>query len=351
MLRNPYRNRLDPHVMRRNMAKSRQWAVEHFGQKRKQLEADAAQAGDGHHLSPVDAHRAKRRRRQKQKQVERVVRESAAHDQRLSMLKPGKIASIIVLNQLNGRAVEVFDHSSDRCRQCSTTRYPAFDPETYRSTCPGCGETWHILSIVEDTVSDNLLFRSQEKSAKDKLKSTTMCVFGDSQSPGDRSPMYARYLAQFSADAPTIPITVLQTVLTHIGPAYLTPNGRCRPTPVATVLREAMLPKWVAFAARITQHLNGAVVPKLSPGLVKNLVRRFKIIGLVADDDTMAKLPPLSTITHVLLRMEKQPALANAFESHKTPSVLNSVEAKLRSVIPGCQAMAPDMDWSLPRLF
>ena len=246
------------------------------------------------------------------------------------------IGRLVLSNRIMGRPTEHFYTDPDKCTHCHVLY--EFDQVSNDHTCPQCGYTVQVLFITEDISQDSLI-------NKDPNTGVTTKVPG-SEYHYVRSPLYKRYLKQFGMDVPPIPLEAMRILYKYLSNIHLQNSVRCRPTPVANILRTHGFVKWASFSIRITKLFNGEAVPVLPPDLIQRLVRRF---GLIFHESSTQKqkLPSFEFITNILLRIEGRTDLAGSFALHKTRSVLRRIASELYVFISRIKAsgVEPDLLW------
>ena len=354
-----YRNRKNKHVLKRNIARMGEILVDSIKEGRR-AKVESQRRLHGPSLTDIacEADRLRGVARTK-RTMDRLGEMVSVFQERAGQLKANSMSTLAILNQLLARPVEIFKIDPDRCSECGTVA--VFDSTVYRAICSNCMQTWSVLSIIEDVSSDTIVFKSSDKIGKSlDTARGSICTFINTvdeagmvlDSPSyDRSPLYARYLRQFSAVAEAVPMSVMKIIYSQMVNVHLMASVRCRPTPIASILRSNAMHAYVHQSIRITKLFNGEPVPKLPEALIEALVHRFRVVSMVTGTFAMGKLPPFAILTHVFLRMEGQQRLANGFETHKTSAVLSAIETKFRPVINKCQEMDEDRNWCIARLF
>ena len=252
------------------------------------------------------------------------------------------IGRLVLSNRIMGRPTERFFEDPDRCTKCNVLY--AFDHVTNEHTCMQCGYTVDVLFITED-MSQDLLVNKDPNTGVTTPRATSEYHYV-------RSPLYKRYLKQFGQDVPTIPLETMRVLYKYLSNIHLQNSVRCRPTPVANILRTHGFAKWSSFSIRITKLFNGEPIPVLSTDLIDRMVRRFAYI-FHESSTTKQKLPSFEFITHLLLRIEGRPDLASSFVLHKTRAVLRRTASDLYVLMDRVHAsgVAPDLDWDHRPIF
>ena len=245
------------------------------------------------------------------------------------------VARLVLCNNIMKRPTECFFMNPDKCPDCIT--FYTFDTVTNVQTCPKCGYTVEALFVSEDNSQDTLVTRDPNVASSAGTKPGSDYTYV-------RSPLYRRYLGQFSEDVVTIPTTVMQVLYRYLSNIHLQNSIRCRPTPVGNILRTHGLSKWSSMSIRISKIFNGEPVPMLPVDLIERMVVRFDAIFHEASR-TKKKLPSFEFITHILLRIEGRPELAKSFALHKTRSVLRRIYEDLKQLIHAVQSADTTLTW------
>jgi hypothetical protein len=230
------------------------------------------------------------------------------------------VGRLIIANRLLCRDTEIFYNDQNTCSKCHCLY--TFDHVTHMNVCTSCGISERVLFVMEDQSQDLLVGKNPvaviEKSKNNNTSKKSTSVY-------HRSPLYKRYLQQFSSTAPPIPLEIMKTLYQYLSNIHLQNSVRCRPTPVATVLRSSGFSKWSNSSVIISKMFNGEPVPKMSDDLINRLVHRFVIIFRAAnltETSDKQKIPSFEFLTHILLHIEGEQRLAKSFKTHKTRSIL-----------------------------
>lgn len=232
------------------------------------------------------------------------------------------VCRLIYSNKMMNRPTETFYMDPDRCPKCMILF--KFDSVTNTNLCSSCGLVVDVLFISEDNSQDTLVTK-QPNSGCTMSKPTTSYQYV-------RSPLYRRYLNQFSDNVDHIPLDVMRVLYKYLSNIHLQNSIRCRPTPVANILRTYGFAKWANYSIRITNIFNGEPNPILSDDLIKSLVGRFEVI-FSESTKRKQKLPSFAFITNILLRIEGHPELGRSFVLHKTRNVLRRIYNDVRGLI------------------
>jgi predicted Zn-ribbon and HTH transcriptional regulator len=249
--------------------------------------------------------------------------------------KDHHIGRLVLSNRIMGRPTENFFTDPDKCSRCGV--FYTFDNITNVHTCTKCGLTIDVLFISEDNSQDVLI-------TKDPNTGSSVASKPQSDYHYIRSPLYRRYLSQFGDDVPVIPTEVMRVLYRYLSNIHLQNSIRCRPTPVANILRTHGFTKWANLAIRITKLFNGDPIPVIPSDVIDRLVLRFDIIFRESSKKKQ-KLPSFEFITNILLRIEGRPDLASSFALHKTRAVLRRIAADLYMLIEHTEDTQSNLKW------
>lgn len=236
------------------------------------------------------------------------------------------IARMILSSHVVGRPVESFRADPYNCPRC--VNLYEFDPVANMYICNQCGRTEDVLFVREDESKDMLVTMhpgagvdtSNERARRGPRNGYV------------RSPLYRRYVEQFGDRIEQIPTSVMQVLYKYLSTIHLQNSIRCRPTPVANVLRSNGLTHWTRYATRISMMFNGEPIPVMDDALIERLVHRFDAVFAQASRDKQ-RLPSFTFVTNVFLRIEGHSHLADAFPVHKTTNILQRTYQQLRGII------------------
>jgi predicted Zn-ribbon and HTH transcriptional regulator len=245
------------------------------------------------------------------------------------------VGRLVLSNRIMGRPTENFYMDPDTCSTCMI--FFVFNQVTNIHVCPKCGLTKDVLFISEDKSQDVLVTKDPNTGTSDTIKPVSDYHY-------IRGPLYRRYLSQFAADAPVVPISVMRVLYKYLSNVHLQNSIRCRPTPVANILRTHGFPKWANCSVRITKLFNGEPVPCIPIELLNRLVNRFDLIFQEAST-RKKKLPSFEFITNILLRVEGRDDLAQSFGLHKTRNVLRRIFTELCDVIRCVSQTSQEFTW------
>jgi hypothetical protein len=260
------------------------------------------------------------------------------------------ISRLVIANRMLKRDTEIFYNDQNSCSRCENLF--TFDHITNLNVCNSCGLSNRVLFVLEDK-SQDLLVGKDPVSINTNIKNTNVLNNEPSlkvttSSIYHRSPLYKRFLQQFSVTAPPIPMDIMKTLYQYLSNIHLQNSVRCRPTPVASILRASGYSKWANSSIVISKMFNGEPIPKLSNDLIDRLVHRFIIIFRVANiqNATKQKIPSFEFLTHILLYIEGEFRLATSFKTHKTRSILLKTFNQFKCLLEVIkQSPQNDMEW------
>lgn len=252
------------------------------------------------------------------------------------------VGRLVIANRIMNRPTETFYMDPDKCMSCN--EYYSFNSVINVNICNRCGYTVEVLFISEDNSQDVLVNKDPGTgSTRTVDKPTTDYQYV-------RSPLYRRYLNQFSEDVGPIPVEIMRVLYKYLSTIHFQNSIRCRPTPVSNILRQQGFPKWANMSIRISKVFNGEPIPILSKELIGRLVERFEII-FDESSRRKQKLPSFEFITNILLRIEGEIELAQSFALQKTRTVLRKIFNELTTIIDVIRTRDTKFDWDFPYSF
>jgi predicted Zn-ribbon and HTH transcriptional regulator len=352
-----YTNRANRHVIDRMLqAGESKWYAAH----KKRYEQDCIELSaidnappEGQHINNTDMYRfiveVKRKKKRDQIQCRISSYENREYVSvwsdmtcQLYNKNDNQVGRLVVSNRIIGRPTEQYFIDPDRCSKCKT-QY-VFNNITNINVCPSCGYTRDVLFISEDNSQDTLVTKDPGTGSVNAAEKTTTDYHYV------RSPLYRRYLSQFSTDAPPIPTEIMRVLYKYLSNIHLQNSIRCRPTPVANILRTHGFSKWANMSIRITKVFNGEPVPSIPTDLIERLVHRFDLIFHAASARKQ-KLPSFDFITNILLRIEGRVDLAQSFALQKTRTVLRKIYKDLSRVIDYIRDKDDTVQWENMPIF
>ena len=342
-----YRNRANPYVINRmlssGLAATDQQIVARTEKWTSLLEETASKLGQldpGHISYLVDRAWLGRLQRQYMLSLSGVHQEAGATwSQRATILRDNQCTTsssmgrLILASTLLARTGEIFFSNEISCSECN---HPfRFDSKTHVRACVVCGVARKVLFLAEDRSQDSLV-------SKTPLSVPECAVVPPPQQSRGRSmymrsPLFRKFLSQFSEEAPVIPLEVMRTLYQYLSNIHLQTSVRCRPTPISSILRGNGHANWAHTSVLISKIFNGEPVPVIAPALIDKIVHRFDIIFHVANRDSVQKskkkIPPFEFLAHVFLYLEGRRDLAVGFSIHKSRSVLLKTFDQFTSII------------------
>lgn len=333
-------------------------------------------------------------------QLEKIIPEKQWYE-RIQHLKPEFVASLAVLNHASGASEELFTIDSDRC-DCG--RIFRFNCVTHMNTCDVCQEPRPVLIAAEDVQTENIatvasptivaagsaigspIATTNTPKNTDTTTTTTTSMAlvplsrkrsahnnNMANSPKTASAnalqkelaAYEKYLLQFAPDACELPSELWTKLYESLASMHLFNSLRCKPVPVAKILKDNQLQMYCSHSVRITKLFNGDPVPILSHELILRLVNRLRDVRKIAlllqqrqennqttitsISSTAINLPGHEVLTHFFLLAEQQPKLASAFSTHKTLNVSQNQTQKFQSLLEMC-AKTSELNWQFALL-
>ena len=250
------------------------------------------------------------------------------------------IERLVLVERLLQKPCEMFHVDPSMCKQCNVTYL--FDSVTSVFTCPKCGKCQHVLFLHTDQ-SQDLLVEKQPVTKNTQTKNTTSRA-----SNYTRSPLYRRYLSQFAEGGISIPTKVMKALYQYLSMIHLQTSVRCRPTPVAALLRSNGFSEWAPYAVIITKQFNGEPIPILSQTIIDRLVERFEVIFQACTRNVVKqKIPSFELLTHILLFLDGHLKLAMGFSLHKSRDVVKKTITQIRNLLPILHSKSPaGMTWT-----
>ena len=363
---NMYRNRFNLDILKNKIVHERELlATNHekefeILQKRKKLIENSQDETQSGWIGDFCTIRAKKRKLALlEKQEEDLNRNTDYFNERVTQLKPDHVASMIIFGNITSNNKEVFMFDSYHCNKCG--HLYVVHPIKHANICTKCKKFTKALYLMEDVQTDSLSFNNQKKQLllknepEEVARRAGKFIDFDKKEhtkPVDRTQPYKKFLSQFAEDAPKTPEEVKNILYLNFVFIHVFNSSKCRPAPIATILKNNNLLEFVSYSNRIARELNNEPVPLLSLALIDILLLRFKEINLASlSVPNFDKLPSFEILTHTFLRAEKRDDLANFFYTHKASNVLRTADIKLRELINACQLL-PDRktDWgTVPR--
>ncbi len=362
---NMYRNRFNLDILKNKIVHERELLAinreKEFEilQKRKKLIEESKDETQCGWIGDFFTIRAKKRKLELLKQQEADLNENTTYfNERVSQLKPDHVASMIIFGNITGNNKEVFMFDSYHCNKCG--QLYVVHPIKHANICKRCRKFTKALYLMEDVQTDSLSFNNQKKQLLLKnepeevaRRSGQIIEFGIKDTkPLDRTKAFEKYLSQFAEDIPKTPQEVIKLLLLNFVFIHVFNSSKCRPAPIATILKNNNLNEYVHHANRIARELNNEPIPLLSLALINMLLLRFKEINIASlSIPNFDKLPSFEILTHTFLRAEKRDDLANFFYTHKASNVLRTADIKIRELINICQFLpGVKTDWTcVPR--
>jgi hypothetical protein len=361
----PYHSRLNLHTVEQQLRERRVQVVSDIAIEKANLYVELPQIQEALGLSDIINTRiAKHMMKNTSEKVIMLDKKLHVWDQKMNMLlrsctsKPVSGTLAVLNRMLCPSSVELLFLDMDICTRCNEML--VFCTVTYTNTCPKCSGVTHVLVASEDLLSDVLIYRIQypvgsaiemEDRFGDQqiVTPTTTCT----AYPTTKILAYNRYLEQFSETFPTIPTDVMNCLYRSLSVIHSTTPHRCRPTPVANILRINGYIAWCHAATRISFHFNGQHIPVLTTLIIERLSKRFKVLFRASTlPQYVTKLPSFEILTHCMLRLDGHHVLARSFQLNKTGVALHAVNERIQHLISIACKIDTEYSWiGCERLF
>ena len=257
--------------------------------------------------------------------------------------KTSSTASLVYLHKITNpdpTTTVMFSHNSDTCSSCNEPLL--FDHIQYNNICPTCHRVTRVLIASEDFSTDILVFKAQTEinisSIKPAIKNIKI----------NRTPLYRRYLYQFSKDLPEIPKEVFTLIYLNLSSVHILSSARSKHTPISSIMRNNGMTQYIHQSVRISKLFNGQKIPEMNDVLLDKLVRRFDIICQACANGY--KLLPFEMITHILLNMENEHDMADCFSLASSKQVLRKSYSRLEDIVNVCEKIDPTISWKIDPL-
>lgn len=344
-----YRNRANPYVINRMLASGLSTTDHHKATRTDTWTSLLRETSDkqkslepGHISYLVDRAWLRRLQGQYTRSLSRVGQDvGTTWARRATILKDTRCTTsgssmgrLILSSTLLARPGEIF-FSNEIC--CSDCNHPfRFDSKTHVRACVVCGVARKVLFLAEDRSQDSLVAKTP-LSVPDTPEAPVVQQHPKGRSMYLRSPLFRKFLSQFSEEAPVIPPEVMRTLYQYLSNIHLQTSVRCRPTPISSILRGNGHANWAHTSVLISKLFNGEPVPVIAPALIEKIVHRFDIIFHVANrgsqQKSKKKIPPFEFLAHVFLYLEGRRDLSIGFSVHKSRAVLLKTFDQLSSIL------------------
>jgi len=162
----------------------------------------------------------------------------------------------------------------------------------------------------------------------------------------DRSPLFRKYLENFSKAIPDPPKATLVQIYEYLS-RYHTISA-IRPTSVASALKKLGFKQYNSIVIRITKLMLQEPVPILSETLIDRLVTRFDLIvetfNSIRSCALRKKILNFEYLCSKFLLMERRSDLSEMFNLLKTRRILSSADLKLKDCCEVVQ-LESDLNW------
>lgn len=162
----------------------------------------------------------------------------------------------------------------------------------------------------------------------------------------DRSPLFRKYLENFSQSICDPPQSVLVQLYESLSRSHST--NAVRPTTVASTLKKLKFTQYNGIVIRITKLMLQEPVPALSEVLIDRLVERFDTIvetfNSIRSCALRKKILNFEYLCSKFLLMERRSDLAEMFNLLKTRRILSSADSKLKDCCESVKAES-NLNW------
>ena len=163
----------------------------------------------------------------------------------------------------------------------------------------------------------------------------------------DRSPLFRKYLDNFSELVKDPPKCILVKIYEHLSKSHTIHS--IRPTTVANTLKTLGLTQFNTIVIRITKIMLQDPIPVLSEALIDRLVLRFdKIVETFNSIRSCAlrkKILNFEYLCAKFLLMERRSDLSEMFHLLKTRHILSSADIKLQDCCDAMVESGSHMNW------
>lgn len=297
----------------------------------------------------------------------------------------GEVGTLVVVNNLVEIAPKLYHIDSDVCQRCGTLFM--FDHNTYMRICSHCDVCVPTIFVTEDVSQDVIVSKMNTRMSSSSTRgmnihqSTQPDVAsvlpaqegkqpkraGEEAGHGGRRPQagqvrntqgaaldsakktkiqaYTKFLQQFDSHQEEVPEEVLVLLYKQLSYVHLMSSSKCRPTPVAQILRKYGHQKFVSQVTRICRVFNGQEVPVLTDQVVSNLRSRYEMLLSLGEALDIKRYLSYELLTAVLLNLDGHHHLSQLFYQCKNPG--KSAEQRIHMILGRAQRAFPDHNWEL----
>ena len=334
-LKQIYENRINHHVLRRNLESAAKKNIIIIKNKCESLqtEKDLLSAKKP---STVFEHYKIQRRVSKLNATMKYYEKTFDKQWQVRMeqilnIQSTNLATLIHAGKLMRTTSEVIFINADYCSKCNQ-KY-IFDCQKYINICRKCKVVKSVLIADEDIMNDTLVFREHIVNSVVTTQCSTTIRNG-------RVSLYRKFLQQFSEDSPSIPEEVFATIYLNLSSIHMLTSFRCKSVPVTDILRNNNYKEWISHSSRITMLFNGEKIPSINNDLFQRLYIRFDHVSQIVSSNV--KLLPFEILTHVFLTLEKENTLAGHFLLPRSHTVLVNMLLRVKNMCESCKKIYPE---------
>ncbi len=284
-----------------------------------------------------------------------------------ALVKYGHVGTLVVIDHLMDRPGNMYSVDTDVCQECGFVF--SFNSVTYMKTCCYCSYSVTSIFFSEDRSQDmnvNKMAATHsgsstthpETARKRRSQTGELSTIRDSNSTIEhqnrskresqirqKTAVFRKYLRQFTRDRPKVPAQVMFVLYQELSFVHLMSSVRCRPTPVASILRQKGLRKYADQAVRIASDFNGVELRDVDPETAERLTRRFALVSEAAAETRSNRVITFDTLAAVVLLCENRPDLAELVTTQKTCTPAN-INQFVLLVLKIAQEKDPSLDWA-----
>lgn len=250
--------------------------------------------------------------------------------------EPGTSVAVENLVQTRPKTLAV---DSSNCWKCGSNL--KFDHSSFQLICQFCRLCSTSIFVVKD---------ASEEVVANRVYSKTSHGASKPPKPDDvtaRKLNYFRgWLQQFSGTAPPTPPAVFDALYRELAHVHVVASTKCRPTHVATVLKNYGFKAELGSVVRITMECNGCDPPKFDSETVERMVGRYSEIE---DVQRSHKIPPkmysFEFVCTVIFWAEGCPEYLSTIFVQKSRNVLKLGDDRVVTLLRGL-APSTKFDWS-----
>jgi hypothetical protein len=203
-----------------------------------------------------------------------------------TILRPGKLQSLVQANRLLKRPPEIYLIDSERCVKCHIPYN--FNNRICRFRCVKCSVLRKVLYLPEDNSVDTLILKAKSSgtdnpapkptpAAKHKMEQTQILL--DQQRAKkivDSINNYILYISQYRDNVLPPSDEVRCLLALRLSPVHLCGKSKCRLPTVKLILKESKkFAHLEHHADRIMRDYIGQQIPRLSEDTNERLIKRF----------------------------------------------------------------------------